>query len=63
VLFTRNGWQVRPLLCYDLRFPVLSRDAQDTDLLLYTSNWPAPGVCSEIICCLRGQLKTSAIWQ
>jgi hypothetical protein len=32
VLFTRNGWQARPLIYYDLRFPVLSRDAQDTDL-------------------------------
>jgi predicted amidohydrolase len=28
------------LICYDLRFPVWSRDAQDTDLLLYTANWP-----------------------
>ena len=31
---------MRPLICYDLRFPVWSRDAQDTDLLLYTANWP-----------------------
>ncbi|MFP3408929.1 nitrilase-related carbon-nitrogen hydrolase, partial [Pseudomonas sp. SIMBA_065] len=34
------GWRIRPLICYDLRFPVWSRDAQDTDLLLYTANWP-----------------------
>ncbi|WP_397380744.1 amidohydrolase [Pseudomonas sp.] len=36
-----KGWQVRPLICYDLRFPVWSRDAENTDLLLYTANWPA----------------------
>lgn len=40
-LFELNGWQVRPLICYDLRFPVWSRDPHGTDLLLYTANWPA----------------------
>ena len=40
VLFEIKGWRIRPLICYDLRFPVWSRDAQDTDLLLYTANWP-----------------------
>lgn len=41
VQFEVKGWRVRTLICYDLRFPVWSRDAQDTDLLLYTANWPA----------------------
>lgn len=41
VLLEWKGWRIRPLVCYDLRFPVWSRDAQDTDLLLYTANWPA----------------------
>lgn len=36
-----KGWRIRPLICYDLRFPVWSRDALDTDLLLYLANWPA----------------------
>ncbi len=40
VQFELKGWRVRPLICYDLRFPVWSRSAQDTDLLLYTANWP-----------------------
>ncbi|MCD5988878.1 amidohydrolase [Pseudomonas sp. CDFA 553] len=40
VQFELKGWRVRPLICYDLRFPVWSRDAQHTDLLLYTANWP-----------------------
>ncbi|WP_263142552.1 amidohydrolase [Pseudomonas sp. RIT-PI-AD] len=41
VLLALKGWRVRPLICYDLRFPVWSRGAGDTDLLLYTANWPA----------------------
>jgi len=41
VRFELKGWHIRPLICYDLRFPVWSRDAQDTDVLLYTANWPA----------------------
>jgi len=40
-LFEVNGWRVRPLICYDLRFPVWSRDPHGTDLLLYTANWPS----------------------
>lgn len=41
VLLELKGWQVRPLVCYDLRFPVWSRDPYDTDLLLYIASWPA----------------------
>ncbi|WP_275545982.1 MULTISPECIES: amidohydrolase [unclassified Pseudomonas] len=40
VVLELEGWRVRPLICYDLRFPVWSRDPQGTDLLLYTANWP-----------------------
>ena len=41
-LVTLKGWRIRPLVCYDLRFPVWSRAQDDTDLLLYVANWPAP---------------------
>lgn len=41
VTMTLKGWNIRPLICYDLRFPVWSRDALHTDLLLYTASWPA----------------------
>ena len=34
------GWKVLPLICYDLRFPVWSRNTQDYDLLLYVANFP-----------------------
>lgn len=37
------GWRICPLVCYDLRFPVWSRNKAtvDYDLLLYVANWPA----------------------
>jgi predicted amidohydrolase len=33
-------WSFRPLICYDLRFPVWSRNTSDYDVLLYVANWP-----------------------
>ena len=37
-----KGWKVLPLICYDLRFPVWSRNVNNEyDLLLYVANWPA----------------------
>lgn len=44
-----RGWRICPLVCYDLRFPVFSRNRVDPtrgdeleyDLLLYVANWPA----------------------
>ena len=37
-----KGWKICPLICYDLRFPVWSRNLEDYDVLLYTANWPTP---------------------
>lgn len=37
-----RGWRICPLVCYDLRFPVWSRNQEDYDLLVYVANWPAP---------------------
>ncbi len=38
-----KGWNIRPLICYDLRFPVWSRNTVNDpyDLLIYVANWPA----------------------
>jgi omega-amidase len=35
-----QGWKICPLICYDLRFPVWSRNNVGYDLLLYVANWP-----------------------
>lgn len=44
---TWKGWRICPLICYDLRFPVWSRNTYDAtsrrlnyDLLIYVANWP-----------------------
>lgn len=62
VQFELKGWRVRPLICYDLRFPVWSRDARDTDLLLYTANWPGRGASTGTVCCRPGPSKTCVMW-
>lgn len=38
-----RGWRILPQVCYDLHFPLWSRNQQDYDLALYVANWPAPG--------------------
>ena len=37
-----RGWNICLLVCYDLRFPVWSRNINNEyDLLIYVANWPA----------------------
>ena len=38
-----KGWRICPLICYDLRFPVWSRNEAGNpyDLLIYVANFPA----------------------
>lgn len=43
-----HGWRICPLICYDLRFPIWSRNASldgqsainEYDILIYIANWP-----------------------
>ena len=37
-----RGWKFCPLICYDLRFPVWSRNVENYDVLIYMANWPSP---------------------
>jgi omega-amidase len=50
-IFELNGWRILPLICYDLRFPVWSRNValdgsksiySPYHMLIYVANWPAP---------------------
>lgn len=47
VVFELKGWRIAPMVCYDLRFPIWSRNMADAegryayDLLVYVANWPA----------------------
>lgn len=34
------GWKICPFVCYDLRFPVFSRNVENYDLLIYVASWP-----------------------
>lgn len=44
-----KGWRINPLVCYDLRFPVYSRNRYDVeregqldfDLQIFVANWPS----------------------
>ena len=41
-----KDWKIRPLVCYDLRFPVWSKNTYtqgryEYDVLVYVANWPA----------------------
>jgi omega-amidase len=47
LISTWKGWRICPLVCYDLRFPVWSRNKWDHnnrklsyDLAIYVANWP-----------------------
>ncbi len=40
-----KGWKIKPLICYDLRFPVWSKNKftdgnYEYDCLIYAANWP-----------------------
>lgn len=40
-VFSYQGWNICLLICYDLRFPVWSRNVNNQyDLLIYVANWP-----------------------
>lgn len=45
LIFEYKGWKICPMVCYDLRFPVWSRNRKteagvDYDVLIYVANWP-----------------------
>lgn len=40
-IFRLGAFRILPQICYDLRFPVFSRNRGDYDVLLYVANWPA----------------------
>lgn len=39
-LIDYKGWRIMPQICYDLRFPIWSRNNLDYDLIFYVANWP-----------------------
>ena len=46
LLVEYKGWKFMPLICYDLRFPIWSRNKRNNndlayDCLIYIANWPS----------------------
>jgi len=41
LIFEYKGFKICPMICYDLRFPVWSRNVEDYDVLIYVANWPS----------------------
>ncbi len=46
IVCSLKGWEIKPLICYDLRFPVWSKNTFcnekfEYDVLIYVANWPA----------------------
>ena len=39
-LINYKGWKIYPQICYDLRFPIWSRNTCNYDMLIYVANWP-----------------------
>ena len=41
IIIEHHGWRIAPFVCYDLRFPVWTRNVYPQyDLALYIGNWP-----------------------
>lgn len=40
VIVNYKGWKICLQVCYDLRFPVFSRNTENYDLLIYVASWP-----------------------
>lgn len=43
-IFDFQGQKMRPLICYDLRFPYISFEPEPFDLIVYVASWPAPRI-------------------
>lgn len=44
VIVTYKGFRILLEICYDLRFPVWSRNRGDYDMIIYVASWPTPRV-------------------
>lgn len=40
-VFKVAGWNILPIVCYDLRFPVWIRNRNDYDVMICVANWPS----------------------
>jgi predicted amidohydrolase len=44
VVVEYGGFRILLQVCYDIRFPVFSRNRGDYDMIVYVANWPLPRI-------------------
>jgi predicted amidohydrolase len=44
VIVEYGGFRILLQVCYDIRFPVFSRNIGDYDMIIYVANWPVPRI-------------------
>ena len=44
VIVQYGGFRILLQICYDLRFPVFSRNTGDYDMIIYIASWPVPRI-------------------
>ena len=44
LIVSYKGWNIALCICYDLRFPIWSRNRGDYDMIIYVASWPTPRV-------------------
>ena len=61
LLFKYIGWNILPIICYDLRFPVFCRSNDDYDLLICVANWPAARIQAILVLTWKSQLFSHSL--
>lgn len=51
ITFSYLGFKIRPIICYDLRFPVWCRNTDNYDILLCVSQWPVERLGDRAVLC------------
>ena len=51
ITFSYLGFKIRPIICYDLRFPVWCRNTDNYDVLLCISQWPVQRLADRAALC------------
>ncbi len=44
IIVEYKGFRILLQICYDLRFPVFSRNTGDYDMIIYVASWPIPRI-------------------
>ena len=57
ITFSYLGFKIRPIICYDLRFPVWCRNTDNYDILLCVSQWPVERLGDRAVLCIARAIE------